>query len=166
MHLSLWTTFCPPPIFWFSHPIFLTSLRQCPWTRMSMAQSWSFATVCQSMFPLIFWSLCAQVISFEKHFTRNHLYLEPRVWNMCKNILIRKAFCALLVSCVRSSHDPCACAHAYRLEGTLLWAHPTGTSYLSHVETFFLFRLISSASTWKPPYFSVKTLTRVGSASD
>src|SRR6218665_2419500 len=29
MHLSLFTTFCPPSIFWFAHPIFLTSLRQC-----------------------------------------------------------------------------------------------------------------------------------------
>ena len=28
MHLSLFTTFCPP-IFWFAYPIFLTSLRQC-----------------------------------------------------------------------------------------------------------------------------------------
>src|SRR6218665_1680375 len=28
MHLSLFTTFCPP-IFWFAHPIFLTSLCQC-----------------------------------------------------------------------------------------------------------------------------------------
>src|SRR6218665_1297102 len=28
MHLSRFTSFCPP-IFWFAHPIFLTSLRQC-----------------------------------------------------------------------------------------------------------------------------------------
>jgi len=28
MHLSLFTTFSPP-IFWFAHPIFFTSLRQC-----------------------------------------------------------------------------------------------------------------------------------------
>ena len=26
--LQLFTTFCPPPKFWFAHPIFLTSLRQ------------------------------------------------------------------------------------------------------------------------------------------
>jgi len=29
MHLSRFTTFCPSPIFWFAHPLFLTSLRQC-----------------------------------------------------------------------------------------------------------------------------------------
>ena len=33
-------------------------------------------------------------------------------------------------------------------------------------ETSFQYHLISSASTWKPPYLSVKTLTWVGSASD
>ena len=46
----------------------------------------------------------------------------------------------------------------------LLWAHPTGTSYLSPLETFCQYHLISSASTWKPNYLSVNT--RVGSAHD
>jgi len=29
MHLSLFTTFCSPSIFWFAHPTFFTRLRQC-----------------------------------------------------------------------------------------------------------------------------------------
>ena len=37
------------------------------------------------------------------------------------------------------------------LEAFLLWAHPTGTSYLSHIGAFFQYLLISSESTWKPP---------------
>jgi len=39
----------------------------------------------------------------------------------------------------------------------------TGTNYLSPLDTFFLYRLISSASTWTPPSLSVKTLIRVWS---
>jgi len=35
MHLSLFTTFYPP-IFWFAHPIFLTSLRQ--WLRIAWSE--------------------------------------------------------------------------------------------------------------------------------
>jgi len=48
------------------------------------------------------------------------------------------------------------------LEVLLSWAHPTGTSYLSPLQTFSQYHLISSASSWKPHYLSVKTLARVG----
>jgi len=48
----------------------------------------------------------------------------------------------------------------------LLWACPTGTSYLNPIETSFLYCLISSANTWKPPSLLLKTLTRVGSDSE
>ena len=37
------------------------------------------------------------------------------------------------------------------LEVFLLWAHPTRTSYLSPLENFSLYCLISSASTWNLP---------------
>jgi len=41
MHFSLLTTLCPP-IFWFAHPIFLTSLRQCHWYSLHKFQSCTF----------------------------------------------------------------------------------------------------------------------------
>ena len=44
-----------------------------------------------------------------------------------------------------------------KCRSSLLRAHPTGTSCLSPLETFFQYNLISSTSTWKPPYLSVKT---------
>jgi len=43
------------------------------------------------------------------------------------------------------------------LEVSLLWTHPTGTSYLSPLETVFLCCLISSESAWKPPFLSVNS---------
>ena len=56
------------------------------------------------------------------------------------------------------------------LEVLLLWAHPTGTRYLSYLETFSpipsdQFRKHMKTSLFNP-YWSVKTLTRVGSASE
>jgi len=39
------------------------------------------------------------------------------------------------------------------------------TSYLRPLDTFFLYRLISSASTWKPSSLPMKTLILVESAS-
>ena len=48
------------------------------------------------------------------------------------------------------------------LEVLLSWTHPTGTSYLSPLQTFSQYHLISSTSSWKPHYLSVKTLARVG----
>ena len=50
------------------------------------------------------------------------------------------------------------------IEVLLLWAYPTQPSYLSPLEIFLQYHLISSASTWKPSYLSLKTLTRVGRA--
>lgn len=58
------------------------------------------------MFPLIFLNLCAQVMSFVQHFTMNRLYSAQHARNN-----MQKPFCALLVFCVHSSHDPCARAH-------------------------------------------------------
>jgi len=46
------------------------------------------------------------------------------------------------------------------------FAYRIGTSYLSPLETFCQYHLISSASTWKPHHLSVKTLTWVVSTSD
>src|SRR6218665_1256434 len=37
MHLSLFTTICPP-IVWFAHPIFLTSLHQCRYLSVLLSQ--------------------------------------------------------------------------------------------------------------------------------
>jgi len=39
---------------------------------------------------------------------------------MCKNIFKRKIYVRSKFSCMRSSHDLCARAHAQSLEGTLL----------------------------------------------
>src|SRR6218665_362216 len=44
----------------------------------------------------------------------------------------------------------------------LLCFHPTVTIYLSPLETFFLYRLISSTGTWKPLSLSTKILPRSG----
>jgi len=38
---------------------------------------------------------------------------------MCKHIFLRKAYVHFKVSCMHSSYDLCACAHAHSLEGTL-----------------------------------------------
>jgi len=59
------------------------------------------------MFPLIFQSLCVHKISFVQYFTRTHLYLEWRIWNMCKIIFVRSKF-----SCVHLSHGLCVGAQA------------------------------------------------------
>ena len=50
----------------------------------------------------------------------------------------------------------------------LSWALRSFRCFTLHypIETFFQYHLISSASTEKPSYFSAKTLTKVGSASD
>ena len=50
-----------------------------------------------SMFPIIFQSLCAHKISFVQHFTRTHLYLEWRIWNMGKTHFWKEHLCALQV---------------------------------------------------------------------
>ena len=82
------------------------SLRWC--------KSFNFSTILMQgrdhwpMFPVIFKSLCAHKISFGQHFTRTHLYLERRVWNLCKNMFGRNIYVRSKFSCVRSSHGLCA----------------------------------------------------------
>jgi len=44
-------------------------------------------------------------------------YVQTHFW--------KKHFCALEISCVRSSHDLCARAHAHSLEGTLFTMYTT-----------------------------------------
>jgi len=67
------------------------------------------------MFPLIFSHLCSHTISFVQHFTWTHLYMR----NMCKHIFEEECFVRSKFSCVRSSHNLWAHAHAHSLEGIL-----------------------------------------------
>jgi len=59
------------------------------WQTLQLVKPFSSA-----MFPLIFQSLCVHKISFVQHFTRTHLYLEWREWN----IFGKEHLCALQVS--------------------------------------------------------------------
>jgi len=68
---------------------------------------------------LQFFKVCAQKICFVEHFTRSHLYLERRVWNVCKNISGRNVYARSKFSSVRSPRDLCAHMHEHSLEGTL-----------------------------------------------
>ena len=69
---------------------------------------YSYKKTSRPMFLLICQSLCAHKISFVQHFSTTHLYLERRVWNMCKNIFGRNIYVCSKFSSVCSSHDLCA----------------------------------------------------------
>jgi len=46
---------------------------------------------------LIFQRLCAHKIAFVQQFTRTHLYMERRVWNICKKPYWKEHLCTLIV---------------------------------------------------------------------
>ena len=84
--------------------------------------------VSSAMFLLIFQSLCAHKISFVHHFTRTHLYVERRVWNVCKNIFWKEHLCALQVL---------LCALISRLEGT--WTKCMFTVYQTCISGYNIY---------------------------
>ena len=78
------------------------------------------------MFPLNSFKPMCQVISFVQHFPRTHLYLERRIWNMCKNTFRRKVF-------VRSYF--LACAHLTTHVRTRVQLTGTTTTYIYTITT-------------------------------
>jgi len=71
-----------------------------------------------------------------QHFTETHLYLEWRVWNMCKTFFEGPFYVRSKFSGVRSSHGLCAHAHTHSLEGTLV---STCGSWAKHTIILFVF---------------------------
>src|SRR6218665_3814601 len=69
------------------------------------------------MFPLIFSSLCAQVIFATFH--PDSSVFGVVCMKYVQKHFRRNIFCAILDLCVCSSYDPCVHAHVHSLEGTL-----------------------------------------------